>query len=73
MKYFKIITDKTIYTRTKHLTLIKDELYTPAEFKKIHQTFGLTKDEDYTIIDIPKSQTYFFFGARKQIINKEVK
>ena len=68
MKYFKIIADKTIYTRTKHLTLIKDELYTPAEFKKIHQTFGLAKDEDYTIIDIPKSQTCFFFGARKQIM-----
>ena len=70
MNYFKILTDKTIYTRTKHLTLIKDELYTPAEFKKIHQAFGLTKDEDYTIIDIPKSQTYFFFGVRKQIIRE---
>ena len=68
MKYFKIIADKTIYTRTKHLTLIKDELYTLAEFKKIHQAFGLTKDEDYTIVDIPKSQTCFFFGARKQIM-----
>lgn len=68
MKYVKIIADKTIYTRTKHLTLIKDELYTPAEFKKIHQVYGLTKDEDYTIIDIPKSQTCFFFGARKQIM-----
>jgi len=71
MKYFKIIADKTIYTKTKHLTLIKDELYTPAEFKKIHQVYGLTKDEDYTTIDIPKSQTCFFFGARKQIIKEE--
>lgn len=70
MKYFKIIADKTIYTRTKHLTLIKDELYTQAEFKKIHQAFRLTKNEDYTVIDVPKSQTYFVFGARKQIINK---
>lgn len=67
MKYFKIIDGKTIYTKTKHITLVQDELYTPAEFRKIHQEFGLTKDEDYTIVDIPKNRTGFLFGARIEL------
>ena len=66
MKYAKILTDKHIYTRTKHLMLVKDELYTISELKKLIRNFGIGQDE-YVIIDIPKSQTYWFCGARKQI------
>lgn len=65
MKYAKILADKIIYTRTKHLMLVKDELYTITELNKLNRQFGVSR-EDYTIIDIPKSQTYFFFGVRKQ-------
>ena len=65
MKYAKILADKHIYTRTKHLMLVKDELYTIAELNKLNREFGIDR-EDYTIIDIPKSQTYWFCGARKQ-------
>ena len=66
MKYAKILADKHIYTRTKHLMLVKDELYTISELKKLIKDFGIGQDE-YVIIDIPKSQTYWFCGARKQI------
>lgn len=66
MKYAKILADKHIYTKTKHLMLVKDELYTISELKKLRRDFGVEQDE-YVIIDIPKSQTYWFCGARKQI------
>ena len=67
MKYAKILADKHIYTKTKHLMLTKDELYTIAELKKLSREFGIGH-EDYIIIDIPKSQTYWFCGVRKQIL-----
>lgn len=70
MKYVKIIVDKDIFTKTKRLHLVKGELYTPGEFNKLQPTFDLIKNEDYTIVDIPKNKTGFFFGARIEL-NKE--
>lgn len=67
MKYAKIITDKDIYTKTKHLHLIKNELYTLKELNKLQPMFGLIHNDDYIFIDIPKSKTGFVFGARMEL------
>jgi hypothetical protein len=39
--------------------LIANELYTPAEFRKIANCPAW-----FDVVDIPKSKIYFFFGAR---------
>lgn len=73
MKYIKIIADKDIYTKTKHLHLIKGELYTQGEFNRLQPTFDLIRSEDYTIVDIPKNKTGFLFGARIELNREGVK
>lgn len=71
MKYVKILDYKSIRNKTKFYTLVKNELYTAKEFDKLNKQFNINK-KDYTIIDIPKSQTYWFFGARLQIKGGEL-
>lgn len=47
------------YKMKKDGILIANELYTPRERKKIANS-----DRFFDIVEIPKSKTYRFFGAR---------
>lgn len=67
MKYARIKEHKEIYTRSKHITLVKNELYTMTELKKLRDYYGIELDKDYKIVDIPKQKTSFFFGARFEL------
>ena len=67
MKYAKIKEYKEIYTKTRHTTLIKGELYTITELKKLRDYYGIELNKDYEIVDIPKQKTSFFFGARFEL------
>lgn len=67
MLYAKIKHDRQYYnSKNKGLKLIKDELYTISEFNRLKDKFALDRD-DYELVNIPKSQTGFFFGARLQL------
>ena len=68
MKYYKVkpqYDNKTRYTwnnRQQGISngiLIANELYTPAEFRKIANCPSW-----FECVEIPKSKIYFFFGAR---------
>lgn len=67
MKYARIKEYKEIHTRTRHITLIKNELYTMTELKKLRDYYGIELNKDYKIVDIPKQKTGFFFGARFEL------
>ena len=71
MLYYKVKPESDQFViDKKHNFLIANELYTVREFEKIRYNYmkrgrGSAKlKECFTIIDIPKNKTYFFFGAR---------
>lgn len=68
MKYYKVkpeYDNKTRYTwnnkkqGVSNGILIANELYTPAEFRKIANCPAW-----FDVVEIPKSKIYWFFGAR---------
>lgn len=59
MKYYKIKASSDQKRLHNGMFLIKDELLTQRELERLH-----VNSNDVTEVNIPKSQIYFFFGAR---------
>ena len=75
MKYYRVLKEGANKQVLKHKrngkiaidrNLISKELYTPREYKKLlHNTCFTKKLESYfEVVEIPKTKTYCFFGAR---------
>lgn len=68
MLYLKVKPEYDNYRKNKNFEIfIANELYTVKEFEKIIKNYHREKTElnkMFTYIDIPRKQTYFFFGAR---------
>ena len=66
MVYAKIKEDGAIRNRFDYLPLVKDELLTKKELEKLQKEFHVDKSM-YDLIEIPKSRTGWFFGARFEL------
>lgn len=64
MIYIKILHYKELHNRKKHYILVENELYTRKEFEKLKSIYTDIQENDFTIVNIPKNKTYYFFGAR---------
>lgn len=67
MIYAKIKNYKTVHNNKGVLVLIENELYTQKEIEKLKKRFYDIKSTDYTITNIPKNKTCYFFGIRIEI------
>ena len=61
MIYIKILHYKELHNRKKHYILVENELYTSKEFEKLKSIYTDIQENDFTIVNIPKSKTYYFF------------
>lgn len=66
MKYFKVNTnaDNTRKNVNKTDILVKNELYTEKELQKFAPIWSLYVKSYFTVVEISKKDTYYFFGAR---------
>lgn len=71
MLYYRVKPDADQFVINKKCDiLIADELYTIKEFEKLRYEFlkmgrgTVELKNKFEIVDIPRKQTYFFFGAR---------
>ena len=67
MKYYMVIKPDKVIRFKGYLQTIAFELFTPGEYKKYSapDKYGCRlKPEWVKEVTIPKSQTYWFFGAR---------
>ena len=69
MKYYKAIDYKDmIFPEGKGLAFVKNELLTEKELKKQCErnrwNFDKIVEHNFSAVEIPKSQTYWFFGSR---------
>ena len=71
MEYYKVpehFDGKQIYTQKKdYFTLVANELITEKECKKVGiENFA---KRHFSLVNVKKTNIYFFFGARFEIIN----
>lgn len=59
MRYYRVKASSDQKRLPDGMFLIKDELLTQRELERLH-----VNSNDVTEVNIPKSQIYFFFGAR---------
>lgn len=64
MIYIKILHYKELHNKKNHYILVENELYTSKEFEKLKSIYTDIQENDFTIVNIPKNKTYYFFGAR---------
>lgn len=67
MLYYKVIVPDKMYRNDPWLETIKDELFTPAEFKKFStpDKYGCKLSPKWVMpIYHSRKRTYWFFGAR---------
>lgn len=68
MLYYKVkkFADNVhLYSRGRYHILIENELYTPAEYKKLCKVYNIDLESIYfKQVNINKNKTHWFFGAR---------
>lgn len=72
MKYYRVKPeyDNVPQLKRKSHYLLKpgiwigNELYTPGELNRLEKKGIIIKDEIFDMVEIKKTETYFFFGAR---------
>ena len=71
MLYYKVKPEWDQFVINKNFDiLIENRLYTQKEYEKINDDFlkmkrgNVTLKDKFEIVEIPKTKTYFFFGAR---------
>ena len=66
MQYFKVNNnaDNTFKNVNKTDILVKNELYTKKELSKFAPINSIYVQKYFTAINIPKNDTFYFFGAR---------
>lgn len=67
MQYYKVVVPDKLFRFNGYMQTVQSELFTPGEFRQYSKPdrYGLClKPEWLEAIDVKKTNTYWFFGAR---------